>query len=102
MMSTKKVVLDAWHKYQFPERSLKNSKGDRLEVCDPVIAYEDLDFFVPSKIDASERGEMKQVVNVVGQMIAASETEWFGFSPLEVYLEKVFAQRLKTFEPGDF
>ena len=111
-------VLDDWDGYVFPEQSLPPG-NHRMMVRDPVSPAT-AGSFAPARLDEPEvssaaPGAMKHTLLRVSERLRDPESvtelalhghgnadvRWFLFSPYEVFLERVLAERLKTLEPGE-
>jgi|GEM_PF-1126922 len=115
-MSKELPVLDDWNGYVFPEQGLETYK-QRMVLRDPV-ANPSSGSYAPFRLDSPQdgiTGTMMNTLVAVNQKIQdpnsvpemelngpdESSIRWFLFSPYEVFLEEVLAERLKTLEIGD-
>lgn len=123
MMAEELPVLDDWDGYVFPEEGLDASR-QRLAVRDPMTSTTS-GSFAPYRLDEAQdgaaatmmktlvevnrvlegRGDDARGAQVVDELALngpqGDPVRWFLFSPYEVFLEKVLAERLKTLEIGE-
>ena len=114
-MSQEPPVLDDWDGYVFPEESL-DTQRDRITVRDPM-GDATAGTYAPFRLDSPIDGEAATMMNTLiavnkhlldPQAVAElalngteSDVRWFLFSPYEVFLEQVLAERMKTLEIGE-
>ncbi len=116
MMSKEPPVLDDWNGYMFAELAV-SPESQRLVVSDPVNSPP-AGSFAPARLDATQdgaAGTMAKTAQAVNAQLRGGENSlaavdlhgngqlvrWFLFSPNELFMEQVLAERLKTLEIGD-
>lgn len=111
-------VLDDWNGYVFPEGSL-STQNQRMMVRDPLAPPES-DVYTPARLDTPQDRIPNTMMNTLvavteqlrdphatakfalsGSDVNHDDVNWFLFSPYEIFLEQVLAERLKTVEIGE-
>jgi hypothetical protein len=109
-------VLDDWDGYEFPEESV-TAGNHRLVVRDATQNAQPNEY-APFRFDQRLRNEdarsmkvatdavhrklmIDQSFSPVARRVGGAPVHWLLFSPYEIYLEKVFSERLKTLENGE-
>ncbi len=104
-----KVGLSQWDLYEFPEEPLSPGKP-RLQVSDPLPRLSPDGLPTLDQVDPGAKHTIEKVTNCLAETIYTLDlpyhgdatrkpkVRWFLFSPFEVYLEKVFADKLSEVE----